>query len=105
MLASAGLACVYYAVARIGLVLQLPGASVSIFWPPAGVALAAFLLFGFRLWPGIVVAAFFANFLALGSSSSAAVAALAIAVGNTLEALTAFWVLRRFVGEGNFFNR
>jgi PAS domain S-box-containing protein len=105
MLASASLACVYYAVARIGLVLQLPGSSVSIFWPPAGVAVAALLLFGVRLWPGIPVAAFFANFLYLGSSQSAAVAALAIAAGNTLEALTAFWVLRRFAGEGNFFNR
>jgi PAS domain S-box-containing protein len=60
-------------------------------WAPTGLSLAALLLFGFRLWPGVAVGAFIAN---VTSDVSAATAA-GIAVGNTLEAVGGTFLLRR----------
>src|SRR4029079_19466072 len=78
----------YYALARIGLLLQLPGTNATAVWPPSGIGLAAMLLFGLDVWPAIAVAAFFANVLTLPATSAGFIGAAAIAVGNTLEHVT-----------------
>ena len=57
----AALAVVYYAAARLGLRYATIGQSISLVWPPTGLALAALILLGRRAWPGIAVGAFFAN--------------------------------------------
>ena len=47
------LAGAYYGVGKAGLAAgALPG-NVTPVWPPTGLALAALLLGGFRLWPGV----------------------------------------------------
>ncbi len=92
-----GLAAVYFASARLGLLLQLPGTNASPVWPPSGIGLAAVLLFGLRVWPGIAVGAFLANLLTLPPTTAGLTAATAIAVGNTLESVVALLVLRRWV--------
>ena len=97
------LALAYYAAARVGLMLQLPGTNASPFWPPAGVALAAMLLFGVQLWPGISVGAFFANFVTLPPATGL-IASLGIAVGNTLEQVAAGLWMRRIVGNQTAFH-
>src|ERR1041385_498703 len=102
---SALLAVAYYTAARLGLVLQLPGTNVSPVWPPSGVALAALLAFGVQLWPGVVVGAFLANFLTLPFGTSGLLASIAIAIGNALEQVTAWLLLRRLVGTQNFFDQ
>ncbi|MFB7369590.1 MASE1 domain-containing protein [Streptomyces sp. NPDC056222] len=84
-------AAVYYGAARIGLLQQLVREQVTPLWPPTGVALAALLLMGLRVWPGIALGAFLANVF-LGPS---AVAVLVITVGNTLAPVCAFLMLRR----------
>src|SRR5436190_10974591 len=87
------LAGTYYVAAKLGLALAFSAEQVSIVWPPTGIALAAVLLFGYRLWPGIALGAFLANVPAnepLGT-------ACGIAAGNTLEALIGASLLRRFV--------
>ncbi|MEU9859961.1 MASE1 domain-containing protein [Streptomyces sp. NPDC047971] len=84
-------AAVYYGAARLGLLQQLVRDQVTPLWPPTGVALAALLLMGLRVWPGIALGAFLANVF-LGPS---AVAVLAITVGNTLAPVCAFLMLRR----------
>ena len=48
------LAAIYLAVGKLGLMLAFLNASATAVWPPTGVALAALLLFGYRLWPGIL---------------------------------------------------
>ena len=61
LLAVAVTAAAYYAAARIGLRLAYPHVgtgthgSVTAFWPPAGVGIAALVLYGPRLWPAIVI--------------------------------------------------
>src|SRR5262245_55088232 len=64
---------------------------VSVVWPPAGIALAAVLLHGYRAWPAVWLGAFLANMTA----HEPVLTAFAIAIGNTLEALTGAWLLRR----------
>jgi PAS domain S-box-containing protein len=64
---------------------------VSPVWPPTGIALAAVLLLGYRVWPGIWLGAFAAN---LGAHEPTGTAA-GIALGNTLEALGGAWLLHR----------
>ncbi len=44
---------VYFFSGMIGLEMQSAQTGITPFWPPSGVALAAFVIFGFRLWPGV----------------------------------------------------
>ena len=75
------LAAVYYLCGRFGLSLAFLHKSASAVWPPSGLALAALLLRGTRLWPGVFIGAFCVNYHVQASVSTS----LAIASGNTLE--------------------
>ena len=60
-------------------------------WPAYGIALAAFLAYGYRIWPGIVASAFVVAF----SSTVPPLAAAGQAIGATVAALTGASLLRR----------
>jgi diguanylate cyclase (GGDEF)-like protein/PAS domain S-box-containing protein len=95
---TAVLALVYFVAAKLGLSLAPMHKSVTLVWPPTGIALAAALLFGYRVWPGIALGAFLANV----STGVGVTVAAAIATGNTLEALAGAYLLRhlaRFRGS------
>src|SRR5262245_1896949 len=87
----AALAAVYYCTAKLGFKLAFLNASATAVWPPTGIALAAVLLLGYRMWPGIWLGAFLANIATVGTISS-----MGIATGNTLEALIGVWLVQRF---------
>src|SRR5437763_8828481 len=89
----AAVAAAYFAAARVGLLAAVTQTVVSSAWPPSGVALAALLLLGLRLWPGIALAAFLLNWTAGVSAAGAA----GIALGNTLEAVAGAWLLGRML--------
>ena len=95
------LAVIYFIVGKLGLMLASLHASASPVWPSAGIALAAMLLFGYRVWPAIFVGAFLVNLTTAGNVATS----LAIATGNTLEALAAAWLVNRFAGGRNVFER
>ena len=63
----------------------------TLVWPPTGLSLAALLIFGVGLWPGVLIGAFVAN-LVTGAPVPVAVG---IGIGNTLEAVVAVYALRR----------
>ena len=63
----------------------------TLVWPPTGIALAALLLGGVRLWPAVMLGAVVAN-LWTGASFWVATA---IGIGNTLEAVLAVALLTR----------
>jgi signal transduction histidine kinase/ActR/RegA family two-component response regulator len=88
-----GLAAAYFAAAKLGLSLGFVK-QVSVVWPPTGIALAAFLLGGCRLWPGVWLGAFLANVRA----NEPPLVACGIAVGNTLEGVVGAILLRRLAG-------
>src|SRR5262245_12351624 len=78
-----GIGLTYFVLAKIGLALALIHPSASPIWPPTGFALAAIVLWGYRAWPAIFLAAMMANATTNGSMSTA----ISIATGNSLEAL------------------
>jgi len=88
------LAIVYTAAARAGLLLDAIAGFATLVWAPTGIALAALLLYGLRLWPAVFVGALVVN-LWTGASW---LGASGVAVGNTLEAVAATLVLRRIPG-------
>src|SRR5437763_11827649 len=85
---------VYFGAAKAGLAFAFANQSVTSIWPPTGIALAAVLIWGYRMWPAIAVGAFLANITTAGPVLSV----LAIATGNTLEAVVAAWLLSRVAG-------
>jgi signal transduction histidine kinase len=89
-----GLATIYFVAARLGLMMDAVAGFATLVWPPTGIALAALLLGGYRLWPGILIGAFVANL----STGAPLLAALGIGVGNTLEAVVGTYLLRRIPG-------
>lgn len=88
------LAALYVGAARIGLAIDAVAGFATLVWAPSGIALAALLLRGHRLWPGVLVGAFVANAL----TGAPVLVALGIATGNTLEALVGAYALRRIPG-------
>jgi len=84
------LAGVYYGAAKLGLNLAFTSSSVTAIWAPTGIALAAVLLWGYRVWPGVALGALLAN----GWTGVPLYAVLGITVGNTLEALAGAYLLR-----------
>src|SRR5437870_2821909 len=86
------LALAYAIVGKLCLKLAWVHPSASPIWIPTGIALAAFLIFGYRVWPAIAGAAFFVNITTAGSIG----ACLGIAVGNTLEGLIGAWLVNHF---------
>ena len=84
-------AIVYFAAAELGLSLASLHSNVTPVWPPTGIAIASLLIFGRRIWPGIFVGALAANLPTEIPASST----FGIAIGNTLEALIACWLLER----------
>ncbi len=84
-------ALAYVGGAKLGLLAAVAQKVVSSAWPPSGVALAALLLLGLRYWPGIAVGALLLNWTAGVPVAGAA----GIALGNTLEAVSAVWLLQR----------
>ena len=89
----------YFALAYLGLHLASINPSATPIWPPTGLAIAAILLWGNRIAPAIFIAAFLINQVTAGSI----VTSLAIAGGNTLEAVTAGYLVRHWAeGEQVF---
>jgi signal transduction histidine kinase/ActR/RegA family two-component response regulator len=92
---------VYFVAGKFGLMLASLHASASPVWPAAGIALGALLVLGYRTWPAIFVGAFFVNLTTAGNVATS----LAIASGNTLEALCGAWLVNRFAGGTTVFDR
>ena len=84
-------AALYFAAAKVGLTMAFLAEQVSPVWPATGIALAAVLLLGPRVWPGIALGALLVNLTA----EEPLLVAAGIAVGNTLEALLGAWLLQR----------
>jgi diguanylate cyclase (GGDEF)-like protein len=101
ILAIGGLGVVYFVAAKLGLKLAFLYPSASSVWPGTGIALAAMLLFGYRIWPAIFLGAFLANLTTAGSVATS----LGIATGNTLEGLIGARFLNRCANGRNVFDR
>ena len=101
ILALAALTVLYFLAGKLGLRLAFVHASASPVWPPAGIALAALLLFGYGTWPAIFLGAFLVNLTTFGNIATS----LTIGAGNTLEAVCGAWLVNRFANGICVFDR
>lgn len=98
---SAVLAVIYFCAGKVGLRFAFVHPSATALWAPTGIALAAFLIFGFRVWPGIFLGAFLVNLATAGT----ALTSIGIAAGNTLEGLAGCYLVERFSRGQHTFER
>ena len=95
------LTLVYFFAGKLGLSMAFVHPSSTAVWPPTGIALAALLLLGTDLWPGVFLGAFLVNVTTVGTILTS----VGIAAGNTLEVLAAAYLVTR-LGRGlNAFER
>src|SRR5260221_11303164 len=80
----------YFVTAKVGLALSAVYGSVSLLWPPTGVALASIVLLGWQTWPAILLGAVLVNALTNGPLTFAIIAG----AGNTLEPPVGAYLLR-----------
>ncbi|WKE65445.1 diguanylate cyclase [Gallaecimonas kandeliae] len=96
-----GLVAILYLLGGwLGSQLALPPGYASPIWPAAGLALAAMLVWGARVWPGIFVGSFLTNALMVGDPQALIsgtwqpwLIPLGIATGTSLQALFGGWLL------------
>jgi integral membrane sensor domain MASE1 len=86
-----GVAALYYGAAKLGLSLAYTNSSISAVWPPTGIALAATVFWGYRMWPAIALGALLAN----AWTGVPWFSVLGITIGNTGEALVGAYLLHR----------
>ncbi|HKE28757.1 MAG TPA: MASE1 domain-containing protein [Bryobacteraceae bacterium] len=107
----ATVAILYYLTGRLGRMAAPPPGIATVVWPPSGVALAALMILGNRVWPGIWLGAFLSNnwaVLQMGGLHDVVtflLTGIGIDTGATLQALAGATMLRRFVPSGNPFER
>ncbi|HKQ37275.1 MAG TPA: MASE1 domain-containing protein [Verrucomicrobiae bacterium] len=68
--------------------------NVALVWPPAGIALAAIILFGYRFWPWVALGA---SLFSVMDGSPLGFFTLGTAIGNSIGAITCAFLLERFV--------
>jgi len=90
----AGTGVLYFLAGMAGLAVPFTAGNVSPVWPASGVALACLLLFGWRCWPAIFLAAFLVNYF----WHLSLLAALGLAGGNTAAALAGAFLLKSIPG-------
>ena len=88
------LAVVYFVAAKLSLQFAIPPGHATAVWPPSGIALAATLLLGSRLWPGVWLGAALVNY----TVNSSPILAVLLGTGNALEALVGAALIRRYMG-------
>src|ERR1035441_178847 len=92
------LIALYFLGGLLGKQASFLSGSIALVWPPAGIALAAILLFGYRFWPGVALGAVlfsFMNGLPLGFFT------FGTALGNTMGAIVCTFLLRRIMRFDN----
>jgi PAS domain S-box-containing protein len=95
----------------LGRLLAPPPGIETVVWPPSGIALAALLILGNRVWPGIWLGAFLSNNWAAFDPTHLSVAVwqlatgMSIDTGSLVQSLVGANLMRRLIGERNPFDR
>ncbi|HUO62051.1 MAG TPA: MASE1 domain-containing protein [Candidatus Bathyarchaeia archaeon] len=84
----------YFFAALIGVYVDTFEGFATPVWAPPGIALAALLIYGFRLWPAVSIGSFVAYLVTGGTVLEAS----GITIGNTLEILAGVYLLEHIVG-------
>lgn len=101
-------AAVIFSQAELGRLLGIRDQplAISYIWPATGFSLAAFLLFGHKIWPGVFLGNFCYNFLHLvlysGNYAISLPIAIVVSFGSLLQAFVGNSILRRYCSKGYF---
>lgn len=95
------IAALYFAAGKLGLRVAFFHPSASPVWAPTGLALAAFIVVGRWVWPGVFAGAFLVNVTTFGSAATS----LGIALGNTLEGVIGAHLVNWLAGGRKAFDR
>ncbi|HLX69662.1 MAG TPA: MASE1 domain-containing protein, partial [Verrucomicrobiae bacterium] len=96
------LIAIYFIGGLLGKKASFLSGSVVLVWPPAGIALAAILLFGYRFWPGVAIGAVLFSFM---NGTPMGFFTMGTAIGNTMGAIICTYLLRRISGFNNSMER
>ncbi|MEJ2719203.1 MAG: MASE1 domain-containing protein [Deltaproteobacteria bacterium] len=97
----AGVTVVQYLAVRLGLEMGIAHGNVSPVWPATGFAIAVLFRLGMHLWPGIVLG----SFLGLAQTGVGTPVAIGEASAALLEAVTAVWLVRRWIAVDDPFSK
>lgn len=93
------LALGYALLGRVALLLAIPPGYATAIFPSAGIAVAALLLWGYRIWPGILLGSAALNlWVSAEFTSTGIIVALSVSLGATLQSLVGARLVKRFVG-------
>jgi integral membrane sensor domain MASE1 len=90
----------YFIAARLGVALALVQPYATPIWFPAGGAVVAFLLFGYRVWPAV----FLGSFLGHLSTSGFIALTFVVPIGATIEGLLGAYLVNKFANGINAFD-
>ena len=86
-------ACAYWGVVRLGLLLVAQPEGIASIWPASGLALAALLLNSKKQWPKLLAVIFIAGAAGNISAGNGLTVSLGFALANSIEAILAAWLL------------
>ena len=103
------IAMLYTLTGKLGFILAIPPGNVTSVWIPSGIALAAILLRGQRVWPGVWLGSFLVNswfFAEIHTTPFISfVTASMIGAGSSLQAIVGAWLIQRWTGSCDPFDR
>lgn len=100
-----GLSIAYFVTGKLGAYLAIPPGYATAIWPPSGIALAGVLIYGYRVWPGILLGSFLVNFSTTLDASpetfTSVVITLIISCGASFQAVAGKYLVGRFANFPN----
>ncbi|MCB1591305.1 MAG: PAS domain S-box protein [Alphaproteobacteria bacterium] len=99
------IATLYYLSGRLGLFMAEDPSIATLFWPGAGVALAAVYICGYRLLPGVFLGAAVLNIFNVYAqgpefqSETAVLRAILMGIPPAVQAFAGAYLVRRFLGD------
>ncbi len=100
-----GIATVYFLTGQLGQLIAIPPGNITLLWPPAGIALAAVLLWGYPALPGIFIGAFLSNINEFSDAEvlSAVAFSAAVGLGSSLQSLWGKFLIEKILGHQEYF--
>ena len=96
------LIALYFLGGLVGKTTTFLSGTLTLVWPPAGIALAAILLFGYRFWPGVALGAVLFSFV---DGVPFGFFTLGTAIGNTMGAIICAFLLKNMIAFDNAMER
>ncbi len=84
----------YVVTGKLGLTFAFIHPAATLIWPPAGIAVGATVLLGYRIWPVVFAGGIVLYLTTLGPT----IATAAMAAGNSVETLLAAYLVNRYAG-------